>query len=130
MMVEDDMVIARMYKVGLEGAGYHCVALPDAGALFETLDDLLPDMLVLDWQLAGGITGGDILRLLRKDRRTRDVPILFMSNSESADAYYSDPLLRHEAIAWLVKANTPPSVLAKHVRAALRRYSGQEPNSA
>jgi DNA-binding response OmpR family regulator len=130
MMVEDDPAIAEMYRVGLREARYEAVALADAGTLFEALDDLIPDVIVLDWKLAGGITGGDTLKLLRRDRRTRGVPVVFLSNSESADVYHDDPQLRGQAIAWLVKANTPPPTLAMHLRDALNRYSGEEPHTA
>lgn len=118
MIVDDDPVVAEMYSTGLTFGGFKAITLADAGLLFEALDVEVPDLLVLDWQLSG-ITGGDVLRLLRADARTTDVPIFFLSNHPPTQIPWDNVGPGKGALAWLLKVRTTPANLVLRVRQAL-----------
>src|SRR5438046_9317482 len=79
MLVDDDIVIADMYRMGLEHAGFRVTVLGDPASLFRAIRDEVPDVLVLDWQLPG-MSGAEALELLRRDEGTRRLPVLMLSN--------------------------------------------------
>jgi two-component system phosphate regulon response regulator PhoB len=116
-LVDDDLATAHMYRLGLTEAGFRPVVVSDANALFEALDDEVPDLLVLDWQLQG-ITGGDVLRALRGDQRTAEVPVLFLSNYSPESSFLEGQITGNNAFAWLVKARTTPDQLSRRLREA------------
>jgi len=118
MIVDDDAAVAEMYGHGLTDGGFKAVPLANASALFEALDTQVPDVLVLDWQLSG-ITGGEVLRLLRADARTASVPILFLSNHPPTQIPWEEAGRGKGALSWLLKVRTTPSTLVLRVRSAL-----------
>ncbi len=114
MLVDDDQAIAEMYAIGLSNSGFRVETLSDAAEFFQALDRNLPDAVVLDWEMPG-ISGGDILRLLRRDPRTLRLPVIFLSNHARDDV----TSVEGDELAWLVKAWTTPARLVGALKAAL-----------
>lgn len=114
MLVDDDQAIAEMYAVGLANSGFRVETLSDAAEFFEALDRDIPDAVVLDWEMPA-ISGGDILRLLRRDERTLRLPVVFLSNHARDDV----ASVEGDELAWLVKEWTTPARLVGALRAAL-----------
>ncbi len=118
MLVDDDRVIAEMYSAGLSDSGFRVQAMHDAADFFRALDDEIPNAIVLDWEMPG-ISGRDVLRLLRGDARTAPVPVVFLSNHRREDVESAA-----EDVAWLVKAHTTPYRLARLLRNTISDVSG------
>jgi DNA-binding response OmpR family regulator len=114
VIVEDDHSVAELYRAGLEASDFDVALYTDGTALFGSLDLDIPDLIVLDWQLGGILTGGEILKNLRLDERTVDVPVFFLSNHQSRLSEESGP------VAWLIKARTTPADLAARLRLVLQ----------
>src|SRR2546430_11092510 len=111
MLVDDDGAIAEMYRFGLEHAGFRVRVLGDAAALFRALDDEVPDILVLDWQLPG-MNGAEALELVRRHDRGAWLPVFMLSNFLGDQNGEVDRVFAAGAPAWLGKAVTPSSVPA------------------
>ena len=120
MLVDDDIVIADMYRMGLQHAGFRVTVLGDPASLFRAIRDEVPDVLVLDWQLPG-MSGAEALELLRRDERTTHLPVLMLSNFLGDQNGGVDRVFAAGALAWLRKSATPPSVLAERLTEALAR---------
>ena len=73
--VEDDAGIRNMVVYTLHSTGFEAEGLPDGAALFETLRDKKPQLILLDIMLPGedGLT---ILRKLRETPATADIPVI------------------------------------------------------
>ena len=123
MLVDDDPAIADMYRMGLEHAGFRVRVLGDPAALFRALDEEVPDILVLDWQLPG-MSGAEALELLRRDDRGTLLPVFMLSNFLGNHNGGVDRVFAAGALAWLRKSATPPSVLAERLTEALARARG------
>lgn len=112
LLVEDDPAVAEMYRLRLEADGC-AVVIAGTGELGLTMaGERPPDVVLLDYRLPG-LTGGDVLRALRADTRTRHVPVVMLSA-------YDEPALVEQGIAdgataWLVKGQVTPRELAHHV---------------
>jgi twitching motility two-component system response regulator PilH len=87
LVIDDSPTILTAMKRFLESA--HCVFLGalDAKMGMEVALTQKPDMIFLDIVMPG-INGFAALRALRKNARTRDIPIVMMSGNEQAKAQF------------------------------------------
>lgn len=119
LMLDDDRATAEMYRLGLEFAGFRAAVTTHAAELYAALEEELPDILVLDWQL-GQLTGADVLERLRADWRTARLPVLMLSNFSSDLDGAVDRVFAYGALAWLTKSSTPPKLLAERLWESLQ----------
>jgi signal transduction histidine kinase/DNA-binding response OmpR family regulator len=78
LVIEDDPSAVRLLREFLEGAGWRVRAASDGETGLATARERAPDAVVLD-VLLPGIDGWDVLRTLKGDPRTRDVPVLMLT---------------------------------------------------
>ncbi|HEV3102586.1 MAG TPA: response regulator [Candidatus Dormibacteraeota bacterium] len=111
LVVDDDDQMLKLLKRVLERAGFECVAVGDGKAAHEAAVDWRPDIILLDLML-GATTGEEILSELRKDFRTRLIPVVFLTVRSSlkdkvehlmngADDYVTKPFIPEELVARL-----------------------------
>jgi diguanylate cyclase (GGDEF)-like protein len=111
LVVDDDDQMLRLVKRVLERAGFECVAISDGEAAHEAAVDWRPDIILLDLML-GSTTGDQILAEIRKDFRTRLIPVVFLTVRSSlkdkvehllagADDYVTKPFIPEELVARL-----------------------------
>src|SRR5437879_12420934 len=111
LVVDDDEQMLKLIKRVLERAGFECVAVGDGHAAHDAAVDWRPDIIVLDLML-GATTGEEILAELRKDFRTRLIPVIFLPLRSSlkdkvehllngADDYVTKPFIPEELVARL-----------------------------
>jgi len=117
VLVEDQRPVAVMYMIGLEVRGFKVLLFDRGTALFGRLGEVKPDAIVLDWMLPG-IDGAHVFATLRRDTRTREVPILILSAMANPGPE-RDSALKAGAAAWLEKVHTPPRVLAQKIHELL-----------
>lgn len=119
VMLDDDRAVAEMYRIGLEVAGFRVAIAQDPPTFFTTIDDELPDIVVLDWQLVG-ITGAEVLEQLREHWRTARLPVLMLSNFSTEADGAVDRVFSYGALGWLTKSSTSPALLADRLWETLR----------
>ena len=117
LIVEDESSIAELIAVNLRHNGFQPIWAIDSATAQRELDDVLPDVILLDWMLPGesGIT---LARRWRSAARTKTVPILMLTSR----ADESDRVAGLDAGAddYIVKPFSPRELLAR-IRAVLRR---------
>ena len=111
LVVDDDDQMLRLVKRVLERAGFDCVPVGDGSAAHEAAVDWRPDIILLDLML-GSVTGDEILAEIRRDFRTRLIPVVFLTVRSSlkdkvehllagADDYVTKPFIPEELVARL-----------------------------
>ena len=117
MLIEDEKEIRDLVRYNLEKAGYRVAAAADGEEGLQQLFASRPDALVLDLMLPG-LNGLEIVRELRAEPLTHDLPILVLT-ARSAEM---DKLLGFEQGAddYLTKPFSPRELVAR-VRSLLRR---------
>ena len=120
LMLDDDVAVADMYRLGLELAGFRVAVTNEPEQLFAAVEAEVPDIFVLDWALPG-TSGADVLEALRRDWRTAAVPAFILSNFNPDQNGAVDRVFRAGAVAWLTKSSTAPDLLACRLREGLRR---------
>lgn len=113
LFVEDDRLIADMYRLKLEGEGFIVEVAPDgeSGARMAIANP--PDLILLD-VLLPRLDGIEVLRLLRAERSTRGVPVLILSNAVGLGGR-EEEARSLGIVDWVVKANVTPSGLVTRV---------------
>jgi len=115
LIVEDDATISRFVELELAHAGYDVVKVADGSAGLAAVEDIPPDLLILDLMLPG-IDGIEVARRLRE--QDHDFPILMLT----ARAETQDVVSGFDAGAddYLRKPFEIPELLSR-VRALLKR---------
>lgn len=117
LIVEDESAIAELISVNLRHNGFQPVWAMDAESAQRELDEILPDVILLDWMLPGE-SGLALARRWRSAARTKAVPILMLTAcGDEADRVAG---LDAGADDYIVKPFSPRELLAR-IRAVLRR---------
>lgn len=122
-IVEDDESIREIESIALKNSNYIVSAFENAKEFYKKLDELVPDLILLDVMLPDE-SGYDIVRKLRKRPATKDVPIIMVTAKTTemdmikgldggADDYIKKPFSIMELIT--------------RVKALLRRTAKEEP---
>ena len=102
LLAEDDRFLRRAFETALRRRGFTVLVAVDGAQALALAKGERPDLVLLDL-LMPRLSGFDVLRAMRGDPTTRDVPVLILSNSSRAfDAREAQAL---GVVACLVKAN-------------------------
>jgi two-component system phosphate regulon response regulator PhoB len=126
LVVEDEPAIAELIAVNLTHGGFTAVIAGDSVAAQRELDAVLPDAILLDWMLPGQ-SGLSLARHLRKQARTRSIPILMLT----AKGDEPDKVAGLDAGAddYITKPFSTQELLAR-IRAVLRRRAPESVNDS
>jgi DNA-binding response OmpR family regulator len=80
-IIEDDEIVAQVYKDKLEAEGYRVQVAHDGESGYSSLSDFEPDLLLLD-MMVPKLSGLDLLRRLRGNVAFKDLPIIAFSGSD------------------------------------------------
>ena len=122
-IVEDDESIREIESIALKNSNYIVSAFENAKEFYKKLDELVPDLILLDVMLPDE-SGYDIVRKLRKRPATQDISIIMVTAKTTemdmikgfdggADDYIKKPFSIMELIT--------------RVKALLRRTAKEEP---
>jgi two-component system, OmpR family, phosphate regulon response regulator PhoB len=121
LIVEDEPITQRMLVANLERAGHKvrsASTIPEAEA---ALNEYLPDLVLLDWVLPDA-TGVGLMRKLRSNQRTKELPIIMLtSRARECDMVTG---LDSGADDYITKPFSPRELLAR-IKAQLRRRAPQ-----
>lgn len=117
LVVEDDSGIQELLRFTLDRAGYRTIGALSAEAAGVCLNEVLPDLVIVDWMLPGA-SGLQFARRLRGDARTRGLPMIMVTaRGEESDRVAG---LEGGADDYIVKPFSPKELIAR-VQAVLRR---------
>ena len=116
LLTEDDKFFRDLLVRKLTAAGFEAASVNDAEAAIKALDTMTPDLAILDILLPG-MNGFDILSKVRKTEKTKDLPVIFLSNLSSQDDFLKGKALG--MTAFLVKASVTPDEVIEEVKKIL-----------
>ncbi len=121
LVVEDEPAICVLIGFNLKQSGYQPLIAESAERALALLNEALPDMVLLDWMLPG-VSGIELARRLRADKRTEELPIIM----RTARTEEPDKLLGLETGAddYITKPFSPRELMAR-IKAVLRRRAPQ-----
>lgn len=109
LVVEDDHVTAKLISLLLTRAGYEVVVAHNASTALSLVEQIRPDLIILDVMLPG-MDGYEICRLLRQEPDTANLPVLIFTALArpsdqrqgfvaGADAYLVKPIRSDELLS-------------------------------
>jgi two-component system, OmpR family, phosphate regulon response regulator PhoB len=121
LVVEDEPAIQELLTLTLSEAGHQTLIAGDAIQAYQHTQDVLPDLILLDWMLPG-MSGIELARKFRSQARTQAVPIIMLT----AKAQEQDKLtgLDSGADDYIVKPFSTRELNAR-IKAVLRRRAPQ-----
>src|SRR5207248_11369047 len=128
LLVEDDPSVLEMYRLKLELDGYRVNTALDGEEGLKKASDLKPDIIFLDIRLPK-MDGLEVLRKLRAQDKTREIPVIILSNYDEEDLVARG--LRLGAHEYLIKARTTPTSLSEGLEDWLKEQpAGPRPRPA
>ena len=120
LIVEDDALNAMLFREFLQSKGFYVTLLGDGIHVLETVEKTRPDLIIMDIGLPT-ISGLDIIRQLKQQARTADIPIVALSG------YTNDNLLDAIIEAGVDARLSKPPVLADLEHTVRRHLFGDAP---
>jgi two-component system phosphate regulon response regulator PhoB len=78
LVVEDEPAIQELISYTLKQAGHQPLRAETAEHAMRLVQSALPDLVLLDWMLPG-LSGVELARRLRADKRTKGIPIIMLT---------------------------------------------------
>src|SRR6056297_1994008 len=122
LIVDDEFAIRDMLRMALEMSEFRCLEAEDIQKAYTLIVDERPDIVLLDWMLPGG-SGLELLRRLKRDERTSELPVIMLTAKTAEDNVIQG--LDVGADDYLTKPFAPRELIAR-IKALLRRSSGAE----
>lgn len=117
LVVDDEEPIQELLKFNLEKEGYQVLIASDGAEALQTLEEKLPDLVVLDIMLPG-MSGLEVCTQLRKISKFADLPVIMLTaKGEEIDKVLG---LEMGADDYITKPFSPRELVAR-IRARLRR---------
>ena len=121
LVVEDEPAIQELIAYNLKQAGHLPLRADNAEQALNLISNALPDLVLLDWMLPG-LSGIELARRLRADKRTRSIPIIMLTaRSDEQDKLQG---LETGADDYITKPFSPRELNAR-IKAVLRRRAPQ-----
>jgi two-component system phosphate regulon response regulator PhoB len=121
LVVEDEPAIQELISYNLQQAGHQPMRAGSAEDALNIMRHALPDLVLVDWMLPG-LSGIELAKRIKSDKRTKTVPIIMLT----ARAAEEDKLTGLETGAddYITKPFSPRELNAR-VKAVLRRRAPQ-----
>lgn len=124
LLIEDDSFISGMYQTKLSGLGYQVELIEEGEAAAARLQkDPLPDLVLLDVVLPKK-DGFEILEQLRADGRTKQLPVILLTNlGQKPDVERG---LKLGADDYIIKAHYTPSEVVEKIKQVLASHADHQ----
>jgi len=119
LLVEDDPFLRRACEAGLRKRGYQVILAVDGEEALQRIREDAPALVLLDL-LMPKLSGMEVLAELKKDEKTRHIPVVILTNSSTELERKNTASLG--AAGYLVKANLSLKELADYVADFLKAH--------
>ncbi|MCH9806333.1 MAG: phosphate regulon transcriptional regulator PhoB [Alphaproteobacteria bacterium] len=117
LVVEDELAQLELLTYNLKAAGFQTATAGDGEEALVLVEEVEPDLIVLDWMLPK-VSGIEVCRTLKRQSQTQDIPIMMLTaRGEEADRVRG---LDTGADDYITKPYSLNELVAR-VRAILRR---------
>lgn len=85
LIAEDNVALAEIYKTRLETVGYKCYVAHDGQRALEMIEQLIPDLVLLDMMMPV-VAGDEVLKRMRATDWGKGIRVFIISNLNEQDA--------------------------------------------
>lgn len=117
LIVEDEPAIAELIEVTLERSGHKTLLANSVEEAVNLIDQVIPDLVLIDWMLPG-LSGIDLIKRIRSNKRTQTIPVIMLTAKADEDDKLTG--LDKGADDYITKPFSPKELVAR-IKAVLRR---------
>lgn len=117
LFIEDESALQKTFSEILNQEGYQMVSALDGEIGLRLAKDKKPDLILLDLILPK-VNGFDVLKKLKEDKETKDIPIIVLTNLEEMGDV--DKAIELGATTYLVKASYSLKEIVEKIKKALK----------
>lgn len=121
LLIEDEGALQKTLGDVLSQEGYEVLAALDGEVGTRLAKEKTPDLILLDLVLPK-MMGVEVLEHLRGDEKTKDIPVIVLTNSE--DIQDIQRVMDLGATTYLVKSNYELQDVVKRIKTALGENEG------
>ena len=125
MVVDDELHIRRVVELKLQSAGYNVRSAVNVKAGLEAIQSFLPNLIVSDYRMPGGLTGIDLVRAVRGFVGLADVPIILLSGSVAVIEELERSIPKNTNTVLMSKPFSPRRLISE-----VERLLGETPQEA
>ncbi len=118
LIVDDELDIIEVFKIALTQGGYDVDYANDARDGLTHAKEGKYDLFILD-QMLPDLSGNEILKILKSDEKTKNVPVTMLSNFGHDDMIKG--ALNGGAVDYILKYQITPDDLVEKVKTILSR---------
>jgi len=112
LLIEDDRFLRRACETGLRKQGFDVLTADDGEEGLRCAREHVPDLILLD-MLMPKLSGIETLEILKREERTRGIPVVILSNT--SDQSDRDKARDLGAADYLVKASLSLQELGRKI---------------
>ena len=116
LFIEDESTLQKTVDEFLENKGYEIKGATDGQLGVKMAKKFQPDLILLDLILPK-MNGFEVIKTLKKDKETRNIPIIVLTNLEGSEDV--EKAISLGAKTYLVKANYELSEIAEKIKKSL-----------
>jgi len=117
LIIEDDLVLARMYQTLLQNHGYDVKTAADGETGLKEALEIHPDLILLDIRMPK-MDGMTVMHHLREDTWGKTAPIIILTNLDLTDDRLTG-VVKDQPSYYLIKSNNPPDQVLEKVNEIL-----------
>lgn len=117
LFIEDEAALQKTFGDLLKKEGYEMFSALDGKEGLKLAKELKPDLILLDLVLPK-VHGFDVLKQLKEDKETKDIPVIILTHLEEISEV--NKALELGATTYLVKAQYTLEELTEKIKNALR----------
>lgn len=114
--VDDEPHIRRIVELKLKGAGYEVKSATNAAAGLDLVKEWLPDLLISDYKMPGGMNGIDLIRAVRETAEVAGTPVILLTGSVAVMRQLKDALSDVSGILLMSKPFSPRNLIKEVAR--------------
>ncbi|OGH42140.1 MAG: hypothetical protein A3B53_01825 [Candidatus Levybacteria bacterium RIFCSPLOWO2_01_FULL_42_15] len=117
LLIDDDQALISVFQTALKNEGYQTVVAFDGKSGFERAKSEKPSLILLD-QVLPDIQGNEVLKLLKDEPQTKDIPVAMLSN------FGQDQLIKGAinagAVDYILKYQVEPQDVVHKIKGMLK----------
>jgi len=117
LVVEDDAMLSRVLSESLKIEKLQIKIVEDGSKVMDEVVKFMPDIILLDLILPG-IDGFAVLKQLKEETKTKNIPVVVLSNLDQASDIKAVKALG--ADQYFLKATTKIDVIVQYVKDKLK----------
>ncbi len=117
LFIEDESALQKTFGEILSQEGYEMISALDGEAGLRLAKTKKPDLILLDLILPR-VHGFDVLKQLKEDPKTKEIPVIVLTNLEGIEDV--DKALELGATTYLVKAQYSLEEVVEKIKKALK----------